>query len=98
MKSFKLFAKIVLISFALFLALSYGASAQTIQRDPQGNYKAIKKAHDSTTAVATGTTYTDSHGGVWPVYRSKSGREYALVTSKNGNVYRKYMSKEIDKD
>ena len=98
MKSFKLFAKIVLISFSLFLALCYGASAQTIARDAQGNYKAVKKVKDSTSDVATGLTYTDTHGGVWPVYRSKSGREYALVTSKNGNVYRKYMSKNLDKD
>lgn len=36
--------------------------------------------------------YRDSRGNTWPVYKSKSGKIFALVTSqKSGKQYRKYL-------
>ena len=36
--------------------------------------------------------YRDSRGRTWPVYKSKNGKIFALVTSqKTGKQYRKYL-------
>lgn len=73
------------------------AFAQTIVKDSQGNYSAIKSSRDSskTADINTGKTFTDVKGGVWPVYQTKSGRVYALRTSKTGNTYKQYLDKPL---
>jgi hypothetical protein len=80
------------LAAALFMAFT-SLSAQTIVRDAQGNYKSVKTAKDSTktTDMQTGNTFTDAKGNVWPVYQTKSGRVYALRTSKNGINYKQYL-------
>lgn len=86
--------KRLFFSFALLLT-SYAVSAQTIVKDATGNYTAVKAAKDTTKSkgIATGKTFTDAHGKVWPVYTNSAGRVYALRTSKNGNQYKQYLDK-----
>lgn len=82
------------LAAALFIALT-SLSAQTIVKDAQGNYKAVKAQKDSTKVadISTGNTFTDTNGNTWPVYKTKSGRVYALRTSKSGNTYKQYLDK-----
>jgi hypothetical protein len=85
---------IISLASALVIALcSLSASAQTIVKDARGNYTAVKASKDSakTADIATGKTFTDTKGNIWPVYQTKSGRVYALRTSKNGINYKQYL-------
>ena len=58
----------------------YHASKDTAERDPlEGCEKSAAR-------------YRDSKGQTWPVYKSKTGKIFAYVTSqKTGNQYRKYL-------
>lgn len=74
------------------IALVLGTMAMTaqIQRDDQGNFYsagAAKAAHDSTTTY----TYTNAKGLQHPVYVGRKGGHYVWLTSRNGNLYRKYL-------
>ena len=76
----------------LTIALVLGTMAMTaqVQRDDQGNFfsaSAAKAVHDSTTTY----TYTNAKGVVYPVYVGRKGGNYVWITSKNGNLYRKYL-------
>lgn len=65
-------------------------AAQRVTVDKSGNYVAVKTNAD-TVGKATGKTFTDTKGNVFPVYASKSGKLYVLRTSKSGNVYKQYL-------
>lgn len=88
---FKFFCKIVLISFALFIAFILAANAQTIVRDSKGNYSAVIKPKIAKEAKNTGNTYTDTKGNVYPVYESEKGKLFYTRISKNGNSYNVYL-------
>lgn len=84
---------------AIALLVSASVSAQTIVKDAQGNYSAVKAAKDTakTADIATGKTFTDTKGNKWPVYQTKTGRVYALRTSKSGTQYKQYLDKATPK-
>ena len=84
-------------SILTFLAVAFfqGAQAQnTVQRDADGNFRAVAKteaAKDSTTTF----TYTDTKGVIRPVFVGSKGSYYVGRTSKKtGKYYRQYLPKE----
>lgn len=85
--------KKIIISFASVLIMSLSSYGQTIVKDAQGNYTAVKKDSTKTPDTNTGKTFTDTKGNVFPVYKTSTGRVYALRTSKNGLSYKQYLDK-----
>lgn len=72
------------------MVLGITASQAQVVKDDQGNYlskAASVAAHDSSTTL----TYTNAKGMVYPVYEGRKGGHYVWVTSRDGNVYRKYL-------
>lgn len=59
-----------------------------IVKDANGNYHQLKGTADTT---ATGKTFTDAKGSLYPVYKSSTGKLFVLRTSKAGNVYKQYL-------
>lgn len=61
----------------------YYTPARTKAEDPADLTKNCEKSP---------AKYRDSRGRTWPVYKSKNGKIFALVTSsKSGKQYRKYL-------
>lgn len=60
------------------------------------NFKIITQ--NKTSDNKTKFTYTDNKNITYPIYISKSGSCYIIVTSKKGNQYKKYLGKEISKE
>ena len=84
--------KKLILTLAIIGAIT-ASQAQTIKRDQNGNFHAIKTQtvkQDSTTAH----TYTDGKGTKHKVYKSKNGKYYIARISKNGNFYRQYLKTE----
>lgn len=79
-----------LITIILFL-LSFSTMAQNVKKDANGNYIAVSTKKAKTEARATGKTYTDSKGNVYPVYESAKGKLFIIRTSKTGNTYNQYL-------
>lgn len=76
----------------LFLAAAGTTQAQTVKKDANGNYITIRQTYVKDTVLrATGHTYTDSKGKVYPVYISQSGKLFVMRTSAKGNVYKMYL-------
>ena len=85
---------IILILFiSLFLASLIEAKGQTVQRDANGNFKAISAPREAKTETAknTGKTFTTLSGENYPVYESARGKYYVIITSKKGTKYKKYL-------
>lgn len=84
---------IVILFISLFLASFIDAKGQTIQRDANGNFKAISTPRDAKTETAkqTGKTFTDKKGNVYPVMISKNNKLFYVRTSKAGNDYKVYI-------
>lgn len=82
-----------LLFLVMILASMLGHS-QTVKRDSNGNYYQV----DNTTIkkqpiVATGKTFTDKNGFVYPVYKTKTGKLFIFKVSKTtGNKYRYYLN------
>ena len=84
------------IAIALLVA-GTTASAQTkpnVTIDNAGNYVAHGKSASKDTA--TGRFYVGNDGTLWPVYRSKKGKLYALRVSKAGKTYKFYIKPDTD--
>lgn len=77
--------------FALFLFAATSTHAQTVTKDAQGNYIAVKQQLQDTSLKATGHTYTDNKGKVFPVYISKNGKLFVSRISAKGNAYKIYL-------
>ncbi len=77
---------IVLLSL-IFIFL--GGYSQNAKLDASGNYIAVKSVQDS--AKATGKTFTDSKGIVYPLMQSAKGKLYYTRVSKTGNEYKVYI-------
>jgi len=72
------------------LALSMGVQAQTkVTKDANGNYVAVKA--DTTENKATGATFTDSKGNVYPLFKGAKGGLYYNRISAKGNKYKVYI-------
>jgi len=80
-----------IIILAAILGLSFGLHAQTITKDSQGNYIAVKAIKMDDKGKDTGKTFTDQNGKTYPVYISKNGKLYYMRTSKSGNIYKNYI-------
>ena len=81
----------LLITLAVVLGLSFGLSAQTVTKDAQGNYIAVKATETTEKAKDTGKTFTDTKGNVYPVFISKNGKLFVIRTSKTGSQYKQYL-------
>lgn len=66
------------------------ASAQKVVQDKDGNFIAASASREK--PKASGKFYQDSKGKKWPVFVSARGKYFALVVSKNGKEYRKYLN------
>lgn len=56
-------------------------------------YESAHKNKDKSADQATGEFFKDAKGGLWPVYKSASGKLYALRTStKTGKTYKQYLN------
>ena len=95
----KLFNRVFwsLVASVVFMLAAASVSAQTIVKDAQGNYAAVKAKKDSTKSadLSTGKTFTDPKGNVWPVYKSSTGRLYALRVSNSGTKYKQYLDRPM---
>ena len=60
-----------------------------MKTDTNGNYISVKVL-----PTATGKTFTDSKGIVYPLMRSKNNKLLYIKTSKTGKIYNVYI-KEI---
>ena len=78
-----------IIALLLILSSFQTVYSQKVSTDSKGNYIAVKATAE--TGKATGKTYTDSKGNVYPVYESKNGKLYVIRTSKTGNQYKQYL-------
>jgi hypothetical protein len=86
---------IVILIISLFIASFINAKGQTVQRDANGNFKAISAPKEAKIeAKPTGKTFTDTKGNVYPVLISKNGKLFYIRTSKNGNDYKVYIKIE----
>jgi len=81
-----------IVALILLTLAGLTLGAQTIQMDSAGNYRAVRTLKIESKPQATGKTFIDSRGNVYPIYRSQSGKMYVLRTSgKTGNIYKQYL-------
>lgn len=75
------------------ICASFCAYSQNVVKDSQGNFTQVKATRDSTgtQAKATGKTFTDSKGNIYPVMISKNGKLFVVRISKTGNKYNQYL-------
>lgn len=78
-----------IIALLLVFSLFQTVYSQKVTKDDKGNYIAVKAVPEP--AKATGKTFTDSKGSVYPVYESKNGKLFVLRTGKTGNQYKQYL-------
>lgn len=84
--------KKVLLTIAAFIFLNATGTAQNARIDKDGNYVTVSTRDTSKTSYkATGKTFTDSKGKIYPVYISKNGKLFYVRTSKAGNIYHSYL-------
>lgn len=87
--------KITAFFICLFIMASVIAgNSQTVRKDANGNYYAVKMAKDSTGGAETGKTFTATDGTKYPVMMSKNGKLYVIRQSKNGTTYKQYLKLE----
>ena len=77
--------KKLILMLSLFIVTTVHAQ---VRKDANGNYVASKVV-DS--AKATGKTFTDSKGKVYPVFVSRNGKLFYVRVSKSGNSYKSYL-------
>lgn len=84
--------KKLIISLAIVLA-SLAVNAQSIKKDAQGNYIAVRDTTKkmNVNAKLTGKTFTDLKGVKYPVFISKNNKLFYIKTSKAGNQYNVYI-------
>jgi hypothetical protein len=98
MKKITTLLKSLVLSAALFCISNTTASAQTLIKDTQGNLKMSERVKDHTQDVNTGKFLIDLQGNKWPLFQSKTGKLYALRTSKSGKEYKQYINTDQIQD
>jgi hypothetical protein len=76
---------VTVLVILLILCLGYGGqSQQKVITDSKGNYTAVHstRASGKGTGTATGKTFTDAKGNVYPVYTGSKGGTYYLKGEK----------------
>jgi hypothetical protein len=87
--------KYILILLTLFTLLSCG-----VKKEPKRyNYIELTQSNPKDSASLVKNSVIS---GVWlykgkyvTLYKSKSGKEYILIKSKNGNFYKKYITTNV---
>lgn len=80
-----------LLSLFVILLSAAASYSQNVTVDKNGNYVQTKQLSAPVDSV-TKKTFTDYDNVVHPVYKTKTGREYIIRTSKaTGNKYRYYF-------
>lgn len=79
------------IIISLLLIISIGNINAQVKQDTKGNFYAVKKTESESKATATGKTFTDTKGIIYPVYISARGKYFVIKTSKTGNKYNYYL-------
>lgn len=78
---------------AIALLLSSIAFSQTVKVGKDGNFYSAHAAKVKDTGQATGKTFTDSKGNIYPVMQSSSGRYFVIRKSaKTGKEYKQYFT------
>lgn len=76
----------------MLMSISYTVNAEIIKEGK--TYSQVVKS--KTPDKDSGFTYKDNKGTIYPIMISKSGACYILkISKKSGNVYKKYLNKEI---
>ncbi len=91
--------KKLFIAVALLVAGSaaHAQSEPKFEIDNAGNYVELERSAQKDTA--TGRFYVDKDDNLYPVYRTRNGKLYALLLSKAGKTYRYYLvptTEELD--
>jgi hypothetical protein len=85
----------LIFSISLFCALNSTCKAQTkINLDSNGNYVQSSSGAKLGTYKDTLKVFVTKSGEKLPIYESSKGKLFVFCTSKNGNVYRKYLTIE----
>ena len=90
----------------LFTLIFIICSVLSVSADDNKSYKCEGTQYSSTGGVksnskpvATGFTWKDTKGNIYPIYISNSGSCYVIKTSKKtGKEYKYYLVSEISKD
>lgn len=84
--------KKILSIIAVALLFSLTAAAQNAKMDSKGNFVAISTQKTSKDSTATGKTFTDRDGKIYPVFSGKKGSFFVpKVSAKSGRYYRMYL-------
>ena len=85
--------KIITMLLSCVLLATSAMAQQKVVKDANGNYSPAKVAVSGVALdKPTGSTYTDSKGVKYPVYKSVNGNLYIIRTSrKTGNTYKQYL-------
>lgn len=88
--------KAIFLTGALLACFSLQAQKKAnVTIDNKGNFVSVVKK-DTAKANPTGRYYIDRAGSMWPVFRTSSGKLYALRTSKAGKEYKFYLKPDAD--
>jgi hypothetical protein len=88
--------KMLMLTGALLACFSLQAQKKAnVTIDSKGNFVSVKK-DTASKATPTGRYYIDRAGSMWPVFKTDTGRLYALRTSKAGKEYKYYLKPDTD--
>ena len=80
-----------IIALLIVLSLATGSKAQNATKGRDGNYIATERT-DTSKVTATGNTFTDRDGVVYPVFETAKGKLFYTRTSKKtGKPYKAYL-------
>lgn len=77
----------------MFTYNMYSQTPPNTKITSDGNYIAIIGKKEKSKPIATGKTYTDIKGVVYPVYKTSTGKLFInKVSKKTGKTYRYYLT------
>lgn len=84
--------KKLILSIALFYSLSNAKAQTKVFVDESGNYATAQSSTISQECKPNGKFFIQKNGLKLPVYETSKGKLFVFVTSKRGNIYRKYLT------
>ena len=88
----RFFIVLAMVLFIIGVGLAFGQDNKEFNREGN-NFTQVKTLKQSSD-VQTVYTY-QIKDNVYPIWITKNGRCYIVRTSKNGNQYKQYLSKDI---
>ena len=89
----------ILIAIAICSVLSINADDNKSYKCEGNTYSSTGGVKSKVEPIATGFTYKNRQGNVYPIYMSNSGSCFIVKTSKKTNKeYRQYLGAEISQD